>query len=160
VKEQFAGAVIESDATGKTATINGTMNIDGNTISNVTITADLSTLESDKAQRDRKLADQGLQTKQFPEAKFVLTEPIKLAAAPQKGQTIQTNATGDFTLHGVTKRVTVPLEGRWDGETVQVIGKVPITFADYGIDPPNIGGFVSVRDKGQMELQLFFVKQR
>ena len=55
--------------------------------------------------------------------------------------------------------MTLPLEGRWDGETVQVIGKIPITFADYGITPPNIGGFVTVADNGRMEIQLIFLKR-
>jgi hypothetical protein len=55
--------------------------------------------------------------------------------------------------------VTLPLEGRWDGETVQVIGKIPIKFADYNITPPNIGGFVTVADNGRMEIQLIFLKR-
>jgi hypothetical protein len=42
---------------------------------------------------------------------------------------------------------------------VQVVGKVPIQFADYGITPPNIGGFVTVAGEGRMELQLFFLKR-
>src|SRR5262249_52612725 len=107
---------------------------------------------------DNKMKTDGLQTNQFPTATFVLTEPIHLKAPPAKGAKVTADATGDLTLHGVTKRVTLPLEGRWDGETVQVVGKIPITFADYGISPPNIGGFVSVADKGRMELELNFVK--
>jgi hypothetical protein len=50
------------------------------------------------------------------------------------------------------------MEGRWDGRRIQVVGRLPIVFADYRIDPPNIGGFVTVEDRGEMELQLFFVR--
>ena len=53
----------------------------------------------------------------------MLTEPITLAAVPAAGETITAEATGDFTLHGVTKQVTIPLEGRWDGKQVQVVGQ-------------------------------------
>jgi polyisoprenoid-binding protein YceI len=67
--------------------------------------------------------------------------------------------TGNLTLHGVTRAVTVPVEGRWDGETVQVVGQIPIEFADYDITPPSVGGFVTVADKGAMELQLVFLKR-
>jgi hypothetical protein len=31
-------------------------------------------------------------------------------------------------------------------------------LADYGITPPDIGGFVSVADKGTVEFQLQFIK--
>ena len=158
VKEQFAGAVIETDATGRTDDVTGTMTINGSTINGVEVSADLSTLTSDRDRRDRAIRDDGLQSTQFPTSTFVLAEPITLAEAPRKGVKVTTDATGDFTLHGITKRVTIPLEGRWDGQTVQVVGELPIRFVDYGITPPNIGGFVTVAGEGKMELQLFFAK--
>lgn len=157
VKEQFVGAV-ETDATGRTDDVTGTMTINGTTISDVNVSADVSTLTSDKDRRDRTIHNSGLQSDQFPTATFALTQPITLAQAPQKGVKLTTDATGDFTLHGITKRVTIPLEGRWDGQTVQVVGELPIRFVDYGITPPNIGGFVTVAGEGKMELQLFLAK--
>jgi polyisoprenoid-binding protein YceI len=158
VKEQFAAAVIETDATGRTDDVTATMTINGTTISDVKVSADLSTLTSDRDRRDRAIRDNGLQSTQFPTSTFVLTQPITLTQPPRKGVKVTTDATGDFTLHGITKRVTVPLEGRWDGQTVQVVGGLPVRFVDYGITPPNIGGFVSVAGEGRMELQLFFAK--
>ncbi len=158
VTEQFAGA-LESEATGSTSRIKATLTVDGSTISDVSVEANMRSLESDKVRRDEKLRTDGLQTDQFPTAAFVLAEPIELGAVPVKGKRVEADATGDFTLHGITKRVTIPLEGRWDGETVQVVGKLPILFADYGITPPNIGGFVTVADKGRIEIQLFFLKR-
>jgi polyisoprenoid-binding protein YceI len=158
VKEQFAGAAIESDATGMTNDVTGTMTVKGTTVSGTKVTANLATLHSDKGRRDRTIRDSGLQSSQFPTATFVQTQAIALAHTPQKGEKLTTDATGDFTLHGITKRVTIPLEGRWDGETVQVVGGLPVRFEDYGITPPDIGGFVSVAGTGRMELQLFFTK--
>ena len=55
----------------------------------------------------------------------MLTEPITLSTVPAAGETITAEATGDFTLHGVTKKVTISLEGRWDGKDVQVVGNLP-----------------------------------
>lgn len=157
VRQQLVGA-LESDATGRTSDITATLTVNGSTISDVKVDANLTTLVSDKQDRDKKIQQDGLQSNQFPTATFVLAEPIKLDSAPRKGEKVTADAIGDFTLHGVTKRVTFPLEGRWDGETVQVVGKIPIRFADYGITPPSIGGFVTVADKGRMEIQLFFLK--
>lgn len=158
VKEKLAGA-LESDATGRTAEVTGSLTIDGATVSDVRVEAQMDTIESDKQQRDNKMKTDGLQTDTFPTARFVLAEPVDLGTTPTKGKRIEADAIGDLTLHGVTRRVTLPLEGRWDGETVQVIGKIPIEFRDYGITPPNIGGFVTVADSGRMEVQLIFLKR-
>jgi polyisoprenoid-binding protein YceI len=157
VKEQLVGA-LESETTGRTSAIKATLEVDGSTITAVSVEAEVSKLESDMVRRDEKLQTDGLQTDLFPTATFVLTEPIELGSVPRKGARVTADAVGDFTLHGVTKQVTIPLEGRWDGESVQVVGRVPIEFADYGISPPNIGGFVTVADKGRVEVQLIFVK--
>jgi polyisoprenoid-binding protein YceI len=158
VKEQFVGAVLETDATGRTDDVTGTMTVDGTLVSNVRVTANLAALKSDKDRRDRVIRDSGLQSSTFPTATFVLTEPITLPQAPRKGEKLSISAGGNLTLHGITKRVIIPLEGRWDGRTIQVVGALPIRFADYGITPPNIGGFVTVANTGSMELALFFTK--
>jgi len=157
-KEQFAGATIETDATGRTSDVQASMTINGTTVSGVRVTANLASLKSDKDRRDEKLKTDGLQTNEFPTAAFVQTQPLTLAEVPSKGATVSTAAIGDLTLHGITRRVSVPLDGRWDGQTVQVVGELPIRFAEYGITPPNIGGFVNVASTGQMELQLAFTK--
>jgi polyisoprenoid-binding protein YceI len=157
VRERLAGA-LESDATGRTTEVEGTLRVAGSTVSDVRVEADLSTLVSDKGGRDERLQTDGLQTDTFPTATFVLTEPIELGSPPRKGETIRADATGDLTLHGVTRSVTIPLEGRWDGEAIEVVGRLPIEFADYGITPPNVAGVVTVADKGRMELQLVFLK--
>jgi polyisoprenoid-binding protein YceI len=158
VKEKFVGSVLESDATGRTDDVSGTMTVKGPLVSSVRVTANLAALKSDKDRRDQVIRDSGLQSSTFPTATFVQTGPILLPQAPRKGEKLTTSVTGAFTLHGITKQVVVPLEGRWDGRTIQVVGALPIRFADYGITPPNIGGFVTVADTGAMELKLFFTK--
>ena len=52
--------------------------------------------------------------------------------------------------------MTIPLEGRWDGTQVQVVGTLPVAFDDYGITAPTAPAVASVDDHGEMELQLFF----
>ncbi|MGH9025987.1 MAG: YceI family protein [Acidimicrobiia bacterium] len=158
VQEQFAGAVVESTATGRTSDVEGTLTVSngGLSVDEVEVTANLTTLTSDREMRDARIRTLGLESEMFPEATFVLTRPMETDTAPKRGETVNATAIGDFTLHGVTKRVRIPVEGRWDGRSVQVVGNLPIVFADYGMDAPNIGGFVSVRDEGEMEFQLFF----
>ena len=159
VTEKLVANVARTTATGRTDNVTGTMTIDGTTISAVTLTADLRDLTSDQSFRDGRIKTQGLESDKFPEAKFVLTSPITLGAVPTAGETIKTEATGDFTLHGFTRSVTISLEGRWDGKQVQVVGNLPIVFSDYGITAPTSTFVASVDDHGDMELQLFFSKR-
>jgi polyisoprenoid-binding protein YceI len=158
VTEQLAAAVVESEATGRTSDVTGAFTISGNTVSEVSVTANVQTLTSDREMRDNRIRTLGLESDEFPEATFVLTEPIELPAEPQLGETVDATAVGDFTLHGVTRPVEIPVEGRWDGVNIQVVGNLPVVFADYDMETPNIGGFVTVRDEGEMEFQVFFEK--
>ena len=158
VTEKLVASVVESTATGRTNNVTASLTIDGTTVSDVTVEADLRDLKSDNGFRDGRLHSSGLESDQFPQAKFVLAEPITLPSVPGVGETITTEGTGDFTLHGVTKRVTIPLEGRWDGTDVQVVGHLPIVMGDYNITPPTAPAVASVDDHGEMEFQLFFKK--
>ena len=157
VQELFAGDTIKKTAAGRTPAVDGSLTIAGNEVSKVDITADVTQLKSDQARRDSAIAMRGLQTEQFPEATFALTEPIPLPSTDQ-GKEIDVTATGDLTLHGQTKPVEVALKAEWDGSVIKVAGSTPITFADYGIDTIEIPGFVKTDDNGTMELQLLFSK--
>jgi polyisoprenoid-binding protein YceI len=158
VTEKLVASVVQSTATGRTDDVTATMTIAGTTVRDVTVTADLRGLTSDNSLRDGRIREQGLESNRFPQARFVLTTPIQLAALPAAGETIDVSATGDFTLHGVTKRVTIPLQGRWDGKTVQVVGSLPVVFGDYAIEAPSSSFVASIDDHAEMELKLFFTR--
>jgi len=158
VTEKLVVNVVESTATGRTNNVKGTFTIDGTTVDDVTVTADLRDLKSDNSFRDSRIHGSGLESDRYPEAKFVLTEPTTLPKVPAAGETISVNATGDFTLHGVTKQVTIPIQARWDGRDVQIVGNLPIFFGDYKITAPTAPAVASVDDHAEMEFQLFFKK--
>lgn len=158
VTEEFASIPAPSDAVGRTPAVQGSLTIEGSRVSAAEITGDLSQLTSDEDRRDNTIRENGLQTDEFPEATFVLSEPIDLGAAPEAGTDLEVTAVGDLTLHGVTNRVEIPLEARWSGDTIEVVGTLPIAFSDYDIEPPNVGGFVTVEDNGEMELSLTFIR--
>ena len=157
VQEQLA-TVGAATAVGRTSDVTGTMTIDGTTITAVDVTADLTTLQSDEANRDRQLQRQGLETATFPTATFTLTQPIELDAVPADGEVVDATATGDLTLHGVTQSVEIPLQARIDGGVITVAGMLPIQFADYDIAQPQGMIVLSVEDHGDLELQLHFVR--
>ena len=158
IGEQFAGGVIHSEATGHTNDVKGTMKVSGTTVSGVNITANLAALKSDKDFRDGVIKDRGLETNKFPTATFVSTAPATLPGAPVKGATVDVPITGDLTLHGVTKPVTITLKGRWDGAKIQVVGDLAIKLPDYGMTAPTSQIVAAVDDHGSLELKLFFTK--
>lgn len=153
VDEVLAG--INKTAVGRSPAVAGTVVVEGTTVTDATFTADLTQLQSDESRRDNRIRTLGLETDTFPEATFTLTEPIDLGAEPVVGEPFTAPATGDLTLHGVTRPVTIDLEARLDADgTVVVIGSLPILFADYDIEKPDVAGFVTTEDNGVLELSL------
>ncbi|MDA0271476.1 MAG: YceI family protein [Chloroflexi bacterium] len=157
VREELAN-VGATTAVGRTSTVSGALNFDGAAITSVEIVADLRDLRSDDDRRDGQLRQQALESSQFPEASFVLAEPIALDGVPAEGDTVNAIATGDLTLHGVTNRVQIPVEGQFLAGNVVVVGSLEIVFADYGISQPRSMLLLSVDDRGVMELQLVFAR--
>ena len=45
-------------------------------------------------------------------------------------------ATGDLTVHGVTKSVQIPLEAQLTGDTIVVVGSLDVLFSDFGVSAP------------------------
>ncbi len=75
---------------------------------------------------------------------------------PGEGETIAATAVGDFTLHGVTRSVAVPIEGVLTDGFVVIVGSLDVAFADYDIVPPTGMIVLSVEDHGIIEFQLVF----
>jgi polyisoprenoid-binding protein YceI len=95
-----------SNVHGKIGNIGGTIvaNDSDITKSTVNITIDLSTIDTGVSMRDNDLkSDHFFNVAQFPTATFVSTSVAKSGS----GLTI----TGNLTLHGVTKPVTLTVEG-------------------------------------------------
>jgi polyisoprenoid-binding protein YceI len=155
VQEQLAG-IGANIAVGRTPKVSGSLTIAGTKVTAVTITADLTALQSDSDQRDGRLRDAGIEYDRFPTATFKLTSPIDLGTTPADGKEIDVTASGQLTLHGVTKDVQIPLKAKLSGAVIVVTGSLPITFADYSIEKPTSFKVLSIDDHGTMELQLFF----
>ena len=157
VQEELA-SIGGNTAVGRTPDVSGTVTIEGMTVTAADITADLSTLKSDDDRRDNQLRRQAIETDRYPTATFSLTQPIELPAEAAQGEAVSVTATGDFTLHGVTKSVQIPLQARLESDRVILVGSLDITFADYGIEKPNSFLVLSVDDHGILELQLLLAE--
>ncbi len=157
--EVFAGDIVHKEAVGRTPVVDGTTTIAGNKVTAARVTADLRELSSNRDRRDNYIHTHGIESDTFPMATFKLTKPIVLPAPLQKGVKLeQLAATGALTLHGVTRTITIPLEARWDGPKIEVVGNAPIVLADYKIESPDTS-VVKVDDHGSLDLSLTFVPQ-
>jgi polyisoprenoid-binding protein YceI len=143
-------------AVGRTPDVTGTLTIDGTTVTAVTIEADMTSVTTNDSRRNDKVQG-ALESGQYPTATFVLTEPIELGDVAE-GATIDVQATGELTIHGVTQTVTIPLQAQLVDDTIVVVGSLDIVFADYGVEVPTAPIVVSADDHGQLELQLFFTR--
>jgi polyisoprenoid-binding protein YceI len=137
-------------AVGRTDHVTGQIQIQGTDVTAANVTVDLTTVTSNKSQRDSQFQGPIMNTSQFPTTTFRTTAPIHLRTAPANGQVIHVPATGTLTLHGQTRPVTVQLEARRTGNTIEVNGEIPVKFADYGIPNPS-QSFVTTKDHGTIE---------
>ena len=155
VKETLVGQ--STEAVGRTSDVTGEVVIASGKVPTATFTVDLTTVKSDKSQRDGQFQGRIMQTSQFPKATFTLTSPIDISGLPTDGSTGKVTATGDLTLHGVTTSVQIPLEATYDGTNIKVAGSLELTFADYGIGNPSAGP-AQVGDTGTLEVLLVLGK--
>ncbi|POH66272.1 MULTISPECIES: YceI family protein [Cryobacterium] len=139
--------------TGRTTDVSGELTVDSLSLTAATITVDVASIATDEGARDAYFRDSAMEADDFPTATFTLTAPVTLEA-PVAGVAQTLSATGELTLHGVTQPVTVELQAALTEAGGQVVGSIPITFSDYGVDAPDLG-FVSVEDAGSVEFELF-----
>lgn len=145
-------------ATGRTSSVTGSLTVAGDTVTAGSFSADLTSVASDKSQRDHQFQGRIMNTATYPTATFKLTQPVALGSEPADGVTVTRQATGDLTLHGVTKSITFAVSVKRTGSTIAASGSVPIVFADYNIANPSFAGTVTTDDHGTLEFLLNFTR--
>jgi polyisoprenoid-binding protein YceI len=158
VREKLAFLPAQSDAVGRTSQMTGSATITQAGHS-VTITAAsfdvaVSTLKSDRSMRDEKIHEIGLESNRYPTAAFVLSTPVTLAKSAVTGRVARVPVTGVFTIHGVAKRETLPVEFSLAGATLETAGSLTFPWGEFGMTAPSVGGFVNVTGTATMEFDL------
>jgi polyisoprenoid-binding protein YceI len=147
VREEFATIGVV-DAVGRTNEVSGTVDVQDERIERAELEASLAALRSDESRRDNALRTRGIETDRFPAATFRLSGPVALTSRPAE-------AGGTLTLHGETQPIRVSVRGqRLGAGAIELVGSAPIAFERFGIEPPSIAGFVTVRDEGTLEFRL------
>ncbi len=156
VEEELA-SIGSTTAVGRTPLVSGSLTIDGETVTSVTVEADMTGIITDDSRRDRAIQS-ALGTGRFPTALFTLTEPIDLGTDPGSGGPVNTTAVGELTVKDITRTVEIALEAQLVDGTVVVVGTTEVVFADYDVTVPRVPIVLSAEDHGIIELQLFFTR--
>jgi polyisoprenoid-binding protein YceI len=155
VKESING--FDTEGVGTTSAITGSLTIAGTQATAGEFTVDMTTFRSDQSRRDGQFNGRVMAVNQFPTSTFTLTAPIDFQAIPAPGTSVTATATGDLTLHGVTKSVTFTVNAAKDNGKIAVQGNIPVKFSDYSIENPSFGT-ISTEDHGLLEFVLVFTK--
>jgi len=102
----------------------------------VTLTIDTASIDSGMKMRDDDMRDTYLETKKYPTATFKstgVTGPASVAPA----QSADLKVAGDLTLHGVTRRIVVPVHLTLESpKRAHVTSKFTIRMTDYNVTVP------------------------
>jgi polyisoprenoid-binding protein YceI len=163
IREKLAALPAPSDAVGRTRAITGQVTITDRggaySAGNATFTVDVSQLRSDQAKRDNKVRSLGLETDKYPQATFAAAGPISIPDDAVKGKAARVQVDGDLMLHGVTKKVSIPLDVLRDGDQIKLVGNYQFHWGDFGMTAPSIPPLVSVTGEPALEFELLLSKQ-
>jgi polyisoprenoid-binding protein YceI len=138
---------------GRTDKVSAKVGVQGTMLSSATITVQVADIATPESARDQYFRSTALQTARFPTATFTLSKPVDVADALD-GDATKVQLDGMLDLHGVTKPVSVDATvGVSAAGAVQVVGDVPVTFSDFGVQAPSLG-FVTVDKSGKVEFSL------
>jgi Tol biopolymer transport system component/polyisoprenoid-binding protein YceI len=154
VREKLGILPAPDDAVGRTRVVDGTLVVRGHRITRASFAADLTTLRSDAPPRDEALRQEGLETARYPRATFRLRRPVELGDI-RRGAVVHPVAEAMLTLHDVTRPVRLALDARWNGASLQLVGRTRLRLADFGIELGQRVG-LKIAANGTMEAQLTF----
>lgn len=155
VREQLASLSLPSDAVGKTSAISGMLvgKTDGTIDSTLSkFVVDLSTLQSDRSQRDNFLRRNVLETDQYKDATFVPKQATGLPSSfPSTGQTTF-KLTGDLTIRDVTKSVTWDVSCQGQDTEGLCHATTSFNFEYFSLTQPHVSIVLSIVDNITLEL--------
>jgi 4-hydroxy-3-methylbut-2-en-1-yl diphosphate synthase IspG/GcpE len=88
----------------------------------------------------------------------VLTSPIELSGTPADGAVKQALATGNLSMHGITRAVRIAVSAERTGSSIYVLTDIPIAFADWHISLPDTGGLYGIKSPGTLEVLLHLTR--
>jgi len=163
VREKLASLPAPSDAVGRTTAVTGQVTISEQSgayrATSAKFTVDVSQLQSNESKRDNKIRTIGLETNKYPQATFAAAGPIDIPGDAVDGNVATVQADGDMTIHGVTKKVRIPLQVQRNANQIRIVGNYDFSWDDFGMTAPSLPPFVSVTGSPKLEFDVTMSKQ-
>lgn len=161
VREQLAGIDFPSDAVGRTSAITGTIVLDARgslVAAESRFSIDVTTLKSDRANRDRYLKTAALETNKYPTVDLAITGLRGFPAVLPATGPVTFDLVGNLTVRAVTKPVTWHVtatvnNGEWTGTA-----STAFKFGDFGMPVPSAFVMMKLEDNLRLEYDFHFVK--
>lgn len=158
IDEERAAGLGAHTAVGRTGEVTGSLVVTDGEVSDGSFAVDLSAIEFTDdpglpvANRSEYLRTKALETDEFPDARFELTEPVDLSELADR-TVRRAEVRGVLELHGVERPATIAVDVRFDGADVVLGTSEPVTvrLADHGIEAPEIPGVAKVAAEGSFE---------
>lgn len=101
---------------------------------------------------NKELREIVLHPDQYPDITFRSTS---VTAKPRGAGRYEVKIDGDLTLHGVTKRITIPAVVTLEGNNLRAVGEFSIDRDDYNVKATSaFHGLVRVKDKIRFEFDI------
>lgn len=160
VREKLLRLPASNDGVGRTSAITGAFRIagDGSALrveKGMRIDVDVSKLKSDDERRDDHMRTMAIETDLYPTATFVTTSDIVLPGDVTSGGQASVSVTGDLTIHGVTRSVSIPLHAQHAVGRIEIVGTLAFPWDYFEMKRPNLS-YVTVEADPTLEFQLFF----
>ncbi len=154
---------------GKTSAAKGFIEVDINDIKNSIngkFEVDLTSLKTGIDMRDGHMRDNYLETDKFPKAVFELSSVKETNSTTLEDQKpVELTVDGNFTLHGVTKPMTIALtityfaesestKQRLPGDLLHIEGTFDVLLTDHNIEIPKFV-ILKLDDKQVINIDLF-----
>jgi polyisoprenoid-binding protein YceI len=152
VQEVLVGQ--NTTAVGRSSTVSGSITISGTAVTAGSFTVDMASVVSDQSGRNANFDGRIMDVATYPTSTLKLTAPIALGTIPAVGATTTYDATGDLTMHGVTKPVIFTVSAEHVSTGIDVLADIPIEFSNWNIQNPSVGGLVTTADNGTLEALL------
>ena len=148
---------IEYSLTGNFHTVHGKFALKSSTIRfdpssgkiSGAIIVDATSGDSGNNGRDKKMHREILESAKFPEIVF---QPRQIAGTVAADGTSKVEVAGQFRLHGQDHDVTLPIELKADGRTVQITTHIDIPYVQWGLKNPS-NFLLRVADKVAVDIQ-------
>ena len=126
---------------GKTGQVAGSVVVDPAALAagcRVEIAVDLASLDTGIGKRNQHMCENHLETERFPQASFSADSLSGAPAVLLPGAPAAFTLVGDFSLHGVTRQIAVPVTVTLsaDGTALAVSAAFTVKLADYSIARP------------------------